>query len=202
MLRKIIDKMKGNIESALDSAYRDQIDMVDELAKLLSQNKPKNLIDLIRKSAVSPDPETSSHTACKAIVLYIECNVKRLFNGDFSGFISLLHNFSAINPLTFRLLKTKDDLVDIIGGNAYDLIEIKDFDSYVKYFSDNNVIGELRIRTDGKKGAPDATYHSITTYRDLDRGIPAISDTTYGGIRAHYSKRANKDNFEYVSFIG
>lgn len=199
-MKDILNKMKSVIKGASDTiveaGYRELIDMTDDLVKQLSQKNPKNLIRLITLSGISPNPTVSAATACKAICLFIECKVKKVYNGDFSGFISTLYNLSGINPLNMKLLETQEEIIDRLAGNTYDVTEIRDYNKYVQYFSENNVIGTVRIKTG------EDSYHSIITYRDLDKNIVAISDTGRGGIRVKHTKRVTADNFEYVTFIG
>lgn len=198
-MKDILNKMKSVIKGASDtiveSGYRELIDMTDDLVKQLSQKNPKNLIRLITLSGISPNPTVSAATACKAICLFIECKIKRVYNGDFSGFISTLYNLSGINPLSLRLFDTQENLIDRLAGNTYDVTEIRDYNKYVQYFSENNVIGTVRIKTG------EDSYHSIITYRDLDKKRVAISDTGRGGIRVKHTKRVTANNFEYVTYI-
>lgn len=198
-MKDILNKMKSVIKGASDTiveaGYRELIDMVDDLVKQLSQKNPKNLIRLITLSGISPNPTVSAATACKAICLFIECKVKRLYNGDFSGFLSAIHNLSCINPLSMKLYEKQEDIIDRLVGNTYDVVEIKDYNGYLEYFLNNNVIGTVRIKTG------EDSFHSIITYRDLDKKCVAISDTGKGGIRVKHSKRVTAENFQYVTFI-
>ena len=195
ILNKMISKVKGASDSIAEAGYREMMDMADDLVKQLSQKKPKNLITLIAKSGISTNPEVSAHTACKVICLFIECKVKRVYNWDFSGFISVLYNLSCLNPLSMKLLATQEELIDAIAGNTYNVTEVKDYQGYIDLLTNERIIGTVRIKT-----GEDA-WHSIISYHDLDKKHPAISDTSYGGIRAKHSARVTADNFEYFTYI-